>query len=67
MTKRIKVKIKGGNIQADFQGFSGTDCEKLDQKLRPESFELINAEKKPEYSFETTSENTEHEFETGNY
>lgn len=67
MTKRIKVKIKGGNIQADFQGFSGTECEKLDQKLRPEDFELTNEEKKPEYAFETTGEHTEYEFQTDDY
>ncbi|MEF1337442.1 hypothetical protein REH81_11725 [Vibrio rotiferianus] len=67
MTKRIKVKIKGGNIQADFQGFSGTECEKLDQKLRPEDFELTNEEKKPEYAFETTGGHTEYEFQTDDY
>lgn len=57
--KKVIISIKGGNIKADFLGFQGKACETLEQRLRPEGLELQEVETKPEYGFQTASEQTE--------
>lgn len=47
--KKVSIKIKGGNVSADFSGFIGKSCEALEQRIRPESLEVEEKELKPEY------------------
>lgn len=59
--KKVNIKIKGGKISADFSGFQGKDCERLDERIRPQEMEVEEKELKPEYhqqhSFTETENN----------
>jgi len=60
--KKVNIKIKGGQIAADFTGFQGKSCESLEQRIRPEELEIEGQEYKPEYHFEAAQ--TLNEMET---
>ncbi len=60
MVKKVVITIKGGRINGDFQGFHGKTCETLEQRLRPEGLELQEVEKKPEYDFQSESDQAEY-------
>jgi len=49
--KKVNIKIKGGQIAADFTGFQGKACEALEQKIRPDVLDIEEKELKPEYHF----------------
>lgn len=57
--KKVTIKIKSGGVSADFSGFVGNECEKLEERIR--LAELENQEKliKPEYHH--GNDNTEFE------
>lgn len=49
--KKVNIKIKGGQIAADFTGFQGKACEVLEQKIRPDALDIEEKVLKPEYHF----------------
>lgn len=48
MVKRVSIKIKGGKISADFEGFKGHDCKNLEEKIRLAGTEVESTDDKPE-------------------
>jgi hypothetical protein len=58
--KKVSIKIKGGSVSADFTGFQGKECERLDERIRPMELEIEEQELKPEYHQESTFSETEH-------
>jgi len=41
MAKTIRITIKDGNVEKDFEGFVGTSCTTLENALRPDNFEVL--------------------------
>ncbi len=50
--KKIRMSIKNGKVSADFEGFYGTDCKTLEQRIKPESVHVDTVEDKPELNIE---------------
>ncbi|EJO2025578.1 hypothetical protein NRC85_003755 [Vibrio parahaemolyticus] len=53
--KRVRIEIRGGKVSADFEGFYGTECKQLEERIKPESVHIDNVEDKPELNIETES------------
>lgn len=56
MVKQVSIKIKGGQISADFKGFVGRECQRLEERIRVEGLNVEDSEAKPELYQETLSE-----------
>lgn len=63
--KKVSIRIKGGNVEADYSGFVGKACVDLQDRIRPTNLEVESQELKPEYSYDsghTSGETEKHEW-----
>lgn len=58
--KKVTLKIKNGKISADYSGFKGNECDRLDERIRPTDLQEEEKEYKPEYYQSSFHSETEH-------
>ncbi|MGI9292940.1 MAG: hypothetical protein ACR2PS_03075 [Pseudomonadales bacterium] len=54
MVKKVTIRIKQTKVEADYEGFIGTQCELLDQRIQPDNLVEVENEPKPEVNFNPT-------------
>lgn len=60
MVKAVKIRIHGGKISADFEGFVGRECERLEDRIRVPGLQVEEQEAKPElYQQDVTQHDTQ--------
>ena len=59
MVKTVKIIIKEGKIDADFQGFQGQACDHLAQRIHPDNLQVEDKTLNPEYHQENNQSNWE--------
>ena len=60
MVKKVTIRINAGKISADFEGFIGRECERLEERIRVGDLSIEEKIAKPElYAETTTDSNTE--------
>lgn len=58
MVKKVSIKIKGGKISADYEGFVGQDCKRLEETIRINGLEAEQEDKPELYQQSLTDTNT---------